>query len=99
MTSGGFLKLKVTALRKTLPIWGMLWIVILRLSIPCLECCVLFIVPNSQGGSRADSNGHHHFFDTPVNRQRGALALCTLRAHILQGEGDAWAQGYCCADL
>ena len=27
MTSKLFLKLKVTALRKTLPIWGMLWIV------------------------------------------------------------------------
>ncbi len=37
MTSEVFLKLKVTALRKTLPIWGMLWIVI-GLSIPPQLC-------------------------------------------------------------
>ncbi|MBI5839721.1 MAG: hypothetical protein HZB19_06435 [Chloroflexi bacterium] len=33
MTSDGFLKLKASAFRKILPIWGMLWIVI-DLSIP-----------------------------------------------------------------
>lgn len=36
MASELFLKLKVTAFRKILPIWGMLWIVIFnKLSIPC----------------------------------------------------------------
>lgn len=36
MASGEFLKLNVTALRMTLPIWGILWIAI-DLSIPAFE--------------------------------------------------------------